>query len=83
LISKRKWKRPLGRLGTRWEASLGICLKKWSGEYWPNSSGWRCRPLANSYECDNETSGFIKEGNFMSSWANIRFLRSIPLCEIG
>jgi hypothetical protein len=28
LISKRKWKRPLGRLGTRWEASLGICLKK-------------------------------------------------------
>ena len=65
LVEKLKGRRPLGRLGHKWQDNIKTELLEvgWGSMDWINGSGQG--QLAVSCKCGNEPSGSIKCGVFL------------------
>ena len=57
LVGKPKGRKPLGRLGRRWEDNIKMYLQKWGGEAWKELAFLRIETLADACECGNEYLG--------------------------
>jgi hypothetical protein len=81
LGEKVRGKRPLGRHRRRREDNIKMDLREieWGGVGWIRSTWLKIRTMASSYEHGNESSGSIKVGNFLSSWAISGFSRRTEL----
>ena len=60
LVGRPEGKRPLGRLGRRWEGNIKMNLEEmgWGGMDWIDLAAGAC-------ECGNEPSGSVNCGEFL------------------